>query len=69
MLITTIRIYVSFVQKTIYQNYRLLEISRHLQVGKGCVWTQRHTHTKFQLIQFIVLLVTPTQMNTSSYRD
>ena len=28
----------------------------------------QHTHINFQLIQFIVLLVTPTQINTSSYR-
>ena len=28
-----------------------------------------HTHINFQLIQLIVLLVTPTQSNTSSYRD
>ena len=27
----------------------------------------QHTHVNFQLIQFIVLLVTPTQINTSSY--
>ena len=30
---------------------------------------QSNTHINFQLIQFIVLLITPTQMNTSSYRD
>ena len=29
----------------------------------------QHMYIKFQLIQFIVLLVTPTQINTSSYRD
>ena len=30
------------------------------------VW---RTHINFQLIRYIVLLVTPTQINTSSYRD